>query len=95
MAQFKGCLIHGMKRGEGGNGRRMRCGARGSSSVAGEAGAALGGGGSRYWGRSPASVQKEEEEVGWAEWAKQAGSAARLAGPKSEENFFLEQKLDF
>jgi hypothetical protein len=35
MALFKGCLIHGMRRGGGGNGRRMRCGAQGSGSMAG------------------------------------------------------------
>jgi hypothetical protein len=38
MARFKRCLIHGMKRGGGGNGRRMRCRAQGSDSVAGAAG---------------------------------------------------------
>jgi hypothetical protein len=44
MAQFKGCLISGIKRGGGGNGRRMRCRARDSGSVAGEAGVTLEGG---------------------------------------------------
>jgi hypothetical protein len=38
MARFKGCLIHGMKRGRGGNGWRMQCGARGSGSMAGSSG---------------------------------------------------------
>jgi hypothetical protein len=38
--------------------------------MAGEAEAALGGGGSRRRWRSPASVRKEEEEVGSAEWAE-------------------------
>jgi hypothetical protein len=44
---FKGCLIHGMKMGGGGNGQQMQCGARGSGSMAGKSGAALGGG--RSW----------------------------------------------
>jgi hypothetical protein len=55
MARFKGCLIHRIKRGGGGNVRRMRCGARGSGSMAGEA---------------VASVLKEEEDARWAKWAK-------------------------
>jgi hypothetical protein len=38
--------------------------------MAGEAEAALGGGGSRRRWRSPASVRKEEEEAGSAEWAE-------------------------
>jgi hypothetical protein len=38
MAQFKGCLIHEMKRGGGGNGRQMRCGARDSGAMVGAAG---------------------------------------------------------
>jgi hypothetical protein len=38
MARFKGCLIHGMKRGGRGNGRRMRCEAQGSSSMVGAPG---------------------------------------------------------
>jgi hypothetical protein len=50
MARFKGCLIHEMKRGGGGNGWRMRCEARGSGSMAGAFGrrweaAETGGGG--------------------------------------------------
>jgi hypothetical protein len=50
MARFKRCLIHGMKRGGGGNGRRMPCGARGTGSMAGVTGrhweaAETGGGG--------------------------------------------------
>jgi hypothetical protein len=90
MALFMGCLIHGLKRGGGGNDQRMRCGARGSGSMAGAAGAALGGGGSRRQGQSPASVWKEEEGAGWAEWGEKAKRAGWLAGPKSEENFFFE-----
>jgi hypothetical protein len=42
---FKWCLIHGMKRGGGGNSQRMRCGAQGIHSMAGEARATLEGGG--------------------------------------------------
>jgi hypothetical protein len=76
MALFMGCLIHGLKRGGGGNDQRMRCGARGS--------------GSRRQGQSPASVWKEEEGAGWAEWGEKAKRAGWLAGPKSEENFFFE-----
>jgi hypothetical protein len=64
--RFKGCLIHRMKRGGGGNGRQMRCRAHGNGSMAGEAGAVLGGGRSWRQGCYPALVQKEEEEVGWA-----------------------------
>jgi hypothetical protein len=75
MAQFKGCLIHEMKRGGGGNGQRMRCEARGNGSMAGAARATLGGGGSRRRGRSPASVWKEEEGGGWAEWGEKAKRA--------------------
>jgi hypothetical protein len=41
---FKWHLLHGRKRGGGGNGRGMRCGAQGSNSMAGQAGAALEGG---------------------------------------------------
>jgi hypothetical protein len=77
--RFKGCLIHEMKREGGGNGQRMRGRARGSGSMVGEARAALGGGGSRRQGHSPALVRKEEEEAGWAEWAKWPNRpAARL-----------------
>jgi hypothetical protein len=57
------------------------------------AGAAQEGGGNRWWGLSPALVQKEEEGVGWAEWgekSKQTGWLAGPTGPKSEENFFSE-----
>jgi hypothetical protein len=38
MARFKGCLIHRMKRGGGGNGQWMRCEDQGSGSMAGAVG---------------------------------------------------------
>jgi hypothetical protein len=57
------------------------------------AGAAQEGDGNRWWGLSPALVQKEEEGVGWAEWGEKSKQTGWLAGPtepKSEENFFSE-----
>jgi hypothetical protein len=65
----------------------MWCEARGSGSMAGAARATLGGGGSRRRGRSPASVWKEEEGGGWAEWGKRPNGPTGL---KSEDNFFSE-----
>jgi hypothetical protein len=56
--------------------------------MAGATGAALGGGWNQRWGCSLASVQKEEEGVGWAEWGEKAKRAGWLAGLKYEENFF-------
>jgi hypothetical protein len=79
---FKWCLHCGMKRGGGGNGRGMWCGAWAVIPWRGKARAALEGGGSQRWRHSPASVWKEEEEAGWAEWAKRpnwpVGLLARL-----------------
>jgi hypothetical protein len=79
---FKWCLHCGMKRGGVGNGRGMWCGAWAVIPWRGKARAALEGGGSQRWRHSPASVWKEEEEAGWAEWAKRpnwpVGLLARL-----------------
>jgi hypothetical protein len=82
--RFKGCLIHGMKRGGGGNSQRMRCRAQGSGPMAGEAGAALGGGGSHRRGApllrcgrrkkrlgGPSGAKRPNRLVGdWAGWAE-------------------------
>jgi hypothetical protein len=86
MAQFKGCLIHGMKRGGGGNGQRMRCEARGSGSMAATAG--------QRWeaaGVHPCFGAEGGRRVTWAECVNgQRGRwSAGPAGPKSEENSFL------
>jgi hypothetical protein len=78
-----------MKTGGGENGRRMRYGAQGSDSMAGEARVALGGGGSQRRGCSPTSVWKEEEEAGWAEWAKKAKQAGWRLGRKMKRIYFL------
>jgi hypothetical protein len=61
-----------MKRGGGGNSRRMRCRARGSGSMAGEVGAPQGGG-KRPMAAVPALVSTgREKKAGWASWAKKA-----------------------
>jgi hypothetical protein len=62
----------------------MRCEARGSGSMAGEAKPALGGGGSRQRGRSPALVRKEEEEIGWAVWGEKAKQTSWRLGRLAE-----------
>jgi hypothetical protein len=85
---FKWGLIHGMNRGGGGNGRWMQCGARGSGSMAGEAGAAWGGG-ERPVAAVPALFSTgREKKAGWAGWAKKAGKAARPTRPKSKKKIF-------
>jgi hypothetical protein len=89
MAQFKGCLIHGMKRGGGGNSQWMLCGARGSGSMVGKVGATLGGGENRRRGSSPTLVQKEEEGARWAEWGKKAKHAGLLARQNLKRISFL------
>jgi hypothetical protein len=50
---------------------------------------ALGGDESRWRGCSPASVRKEEEEAGWAEWAKKAKQAGWRLGRKMKRIYFL------
>jgi hypothetical protein len=72
---FNWCLIHGMKRGRGGKGRRMRCRARGIDSMAGEADVVLEGGGSRRRRCSSVSAGRRKKWLGWAEWAEQADGA--------------------
>jgi hypothetical protein len=71
----------------------MRCRAQGSGSMAGEAGAAWGGG-----ERPLAAVlalfstgrEKKASWVGWAKKVVQAGGAAGPTGLKSEEKIFSE-----
>jgi hypothetical protein len=79
---FKWCLIHIMKRGVGGIGWWMRCGARGIDSMAGEAGVELEGGGSQRRGRSSVSGGRRKKRPGRAEWAERpnrpAGQLGRL-----------------
>jgi hypothetical protein len=82
-----------MKTGGGENGQRMRYGAQGSDSMAGEARVALGGGGSRRRGCSPTSVWKEEEEAGWAEWVEKAKQAGWRLGQNLKRISFPNKKI--
>jgi hypothetical protein len=93
MARFKVCLIHGIKRGGGGNGRQMQCRARGNGSMVGKAGATLGGGarpavvalhyfsaeGGRRGrvGRVGQKAEQVDGAAGWS-WANKASWAKRL-----------------
>jgi hypothetical protein len=81
-----------MKTGGGENGQRMRYGAQGSDSLAGEARVALGGGGSRRRGCSPTSVWKEEEEAGWPEWVEKAKQAGWRLGQNLKRISFPNKK---
>jgi hypothetical protein len=95
---FKWCLIQGMKRGGGGNDRRMWCRARGIDSMAGEARAVLEGGGSRRRRRSSVSGRRRKNRPRWAEWAKRpnrpAGQLSRL-GQKLKRNYFQNKNWIF
>jgi hypothetical protein len=82
-ARFKVCLIHGIKRGGGGNGRRMQCRARGSGSMAGEARAA---------GALP-SFGAEGGRRGWVDLVDQkAEQAGRRLGQNLKRNPFQNKK---
>jgi hypothetical protein len=78
---FKWCLLHGMKRGGGGNGCGMRCGARGSVSMMGRSR----GGGIRRRRKAGGSGAP----LLWCGRRKK-----RPGGPKTEEKF-ISEKLDF
>jgi hypothetical protein len=70
MGRFKGCLPPRIEGGGRGNGRGMRCGARGGDSMAGEAEAVLGGG-ARPAVAVPALFSTgRKKKAGWVGWAK-------------------------
>jgi hypothetical protein len=81
-----------MKRGGGGNGQQKRCGARGIYSMAGKVGAALEGGGSRWWGRSFVSGGRRKKKSVWAKWAERlnrpAGRLGRLGRNLKRNSFW-------
>jgi hypothetical protein len=73
-----------------GNGCEMRCGTRGSDSIAGKAGAVLGGG-----ARPAAAVPSlfstgRKKKVGWAKRPNRPMGRLGRVGPETEEKILLE-----